>query len=292
MYHDFKAILIYYCYRLKTVYIILDDANYAKIYCSEIELKTINSEEGEYTAPIYLYEKDSSANGENYVIKWEPFSNDKDCSNNNKIFEHNCYLKFFVKWSNAKLPNPLSKNELLQFTNLNENLNNSKKSNSKKNDKDSSKQLSISKNKDNGSNIKCISYTFMYSNNTRQQTEETTELVCPFCVVDCKNLYILIKHLKLCHDRFNFTFTPSGNIANIDITLNDSYDGTYSGSPHDVLNTSVAIFPRKFGPVRRTIVTNLLVCKPPKKKPCLSEFLEHDDDEINNQRSYIVGHNR
>lgn len=263
------------------------------MYCSEIELRNITNEEGEYNAPMYLHRKDSISNSDNVNIKWESIV-DSDEQPNQKLFDNNLFLKFYVKWSNSTLPNPLSKRDFFQLTNFDDDIpsKNKKESESKSVSKKHDIITKVSKNAVSGENIKCISYTFMYSNNTRQQTEETNELVCPFCVLDCKNLYILIKHLKLCHDRFNFTFTPSGENANIDITLNDSYDGTYTGSPHDVLNTRGTIFPRKFGPVRRTIVTNLLVCKPPKKKPCLSEFLENDEDEINNQRSYIVGHNR
>lgn len=269
------------------------------MYCSEIELKTITSEEGEYNAPMYLHQKDCMSSSDDYNIRWKPIA-EADGHPINKMIDNNIFLKFYIKWSNSTLPNPLSRHDFLQLTTFDDcvYVNSKKKSENKspvkKYDREGPiKPLCESKHLVNGgNNIRCISYTFMYSNNTRQQTEETNELVCPFCVLDCKNLYILIKHLKLCHDRFNFTFTPSGENANIDISLNDSYDGTYNGSPHDVLSTCGTLFPRKFGPVRRTIVTKLLVCKPPKKKPCLSEFLEHDEDEINNQRSYIVGHNR
>ncbi|KAL5282346.1 SUZ12 family protein [Megaselia abdita] len=261
----------------------------SKMYCSEIELTTITSEEGEYNAPMYLHHG-SSLNESDYNIRWEAFTNDQ-----RNIFDNNLFLKFYVKWSNTILPNPISRHDFFHLTNFDDLISvNTKKTfgNMSIIDKNRREYVCNSKDALNGENIKCISYTFMYSNNTRQQTEETNELVCPFCVLDCKTLYILIKHLKLSHDRFNFTFTPSGDSANIDISLNDSYDGTYTGSPHDVLTICGTIFPRKFGPVRRTTVTKLLVCKPPKRKPCLSEFLEHDEDEINNQRSYIVGHNR
>jgi hypothetical protein len=44
--------------------------------------------------------------------------------------------------------------------------------------------------------------------------------------------------------------------------------------------------------VRRTSVSNILVCRPKRPKPSLSEFLELDENEFDGQRPYITGHNR
>lgn len=138
-----------------------------------------------------------------------------------------------------------------------------------------------------------IIYNFLYSNNTRQQTEYTQEVICPWCGLDCMRLYSLLKHLKLCHARFNFTYQPAaGNGARIDVTINDSYDGSYAGSPYDLAGPSGCSFARTCGPVRRTSVTNLLVCRPRRQKTCLDEFLELDEDDLSNQRPYVTGHNR
>ncbi|CAD7006131.1 unnamed protein product [Ceratitis capitata] len=137
-----------------------------------------------------------------------------------------------------------------------------------------------------------IVYNFLYSNNTRQQTEYTQEVICPWCGLDCLRLYALLKHLKLCHARFNFTYQPAGSGARIDVTINDSYDGSYAGSPYDLAGPSGCSFARTCGPVRRTTVTNLLVCRPRRQKTCLDEFLELDEDDLSNQRPYITGHNR
>ncbi|XP_067648345.1 polycomb protein Su(z)12 isoform X2 [Eurosta solidaginis] len=137
-----------------------------------------------------------------------------------------------------------------------------------------------------------IVYNFLYSNNTRQQTEYTQEVICPWCGLDCLRLYALLKHLKLCHARFNFTYQPAGNGARIDVTINDSYDGSYAGSPYDLAGPSGSSFARTCGPVRRTSVTNLLVCRPRRQKTCLDEFLVLDEDDLSNQRPYITGHNR
>lgn len=147
-------------------------------------------------------------------------------------------------------------------------------------------------------NLNCekiqIVYNFLYSNNTRQQTEYTQEMTCPWCGIDCIRLYSLLKHLKLCHSRFNFTYQPGGvdNGARIDVTINDAYDGSYAGSPYDLAGSSGCSFARTCGPVRRTSVTNLLVCRPRRQKTCLDEFLVLDEDDLSNQRPYITGHNR
>lgn len=54
-----------------------------------------------------------------------------------------------------------------------------------------------------------IVYQFLYNNNSRQQTEACEDLHCPWCSLDCSTLYALLKHLKLCHSRFTFTYVVS-----------------------------------------------------------------------------------
>lgn len=58
-----------------------------------------------------------------------------------------------------------------------------------------------------------IFYQFIYNNNTRQQTEAREDLYCPWCSIDCRKLYSLLKHLKLCHRRFIFTYAVSTEIS-------------------------------------------------------------------------------
>lgn len=50
---------------------------------------------------------------------------------------------------------------------------------------------------------------FLYNNNTRQQTEARDDLHCPWCTLNCRKLYSLLKHLKLCHSRFIFNYVVS-----------------------------------------------------------------------------------
>lgn len=133
-----------------------------------------------------------------------------------------------------------------------------------------------------------VDYCFIYNNNTRQQTQACDFYTCPWCKLNCMVLYSLLKHLKLCHARFSFTYVPSsGPRTRIDVCINELYDGSYTGSPHDLVSGV-----SRAGPVRRTVVTRILVCRPRRKKPSLSEFLEVDENELNSQRPYITGHNR
>nr|CAH7754506.1 unnamed protein product [Callosobruchus chinensis] len=137
-----------------------------------------------------------------------------------------------------------------------------------------------------------IVYQFVYNNNSRQQTEACEDLHCPWCSLHCNTLYTLLKHLKLCHSRFTFTYVPISVGARIDVAINEMYDGSYTGSPHDLISQpSVCAFSRN-GPVRRASVTHILVCHPKRPKPSLSEFLELDDCEFDGQRPFITGHNR
>lgn len=136
-----------------------------------------------------------------------------------------------------------------------------------------------------------IAFQFIYNNISRQSTEPSPSLECPWCHVNCMSLYSLLKHLQLCHARFCFNFVQVGNVARIDVSINDSFDGSYMGSPHDLVGPAGFAFTRS-GPVRRTSVTHILVCRPRRLKPSLSEFVELEENEINGQRPYITGHNR
>ncbi|XP_064423584.1 polycomb protein suz12-B isoform X2 [Latimeria chalumnae] len=136
-----------------------------------------------------------------------------------------------------------------------------------------------------------IFYQFLYNNNTRQQTEARDDLHCPWCTLNCRKLYSLLKHLKLCHSRFIFNYVPHPKGARIDVSINECYDGSYAGNPQDIHRQPGFAFSRN-GPVKRTPITHILVCRPKRTKPSLSEFLESEDGEVEQQRTYISGHNR
>ncbi|KAG7205440.1 hypothetical protein KM043_007432 [Ampulex compressa] len=137
-----------------------------------------------------------------------------------------------------------------------------------------------------------IVYQFLYNNNSRQQTEACEDLHCPWCSLDCGKLYSLLKHLKLCHSRFTFAYVPIPQGTRIDVAINECYDGSYAGSPHELISQPSSVAFSRTGPTRRTSVTNILVCRPKRTKPSLSEFLELDENEFESQRPYITGHNR
>ncbi|KAF3699749.1 Polycomb protein suz12 Suppressor of zeste 12 protein -like protein [Channa argus] len=136
-----------------------------------------------------------------------------------------------------------------------------------------------------------IFYQFQYNNNTRQQTEARDDLHCPWCTLNCRKLYSLLKHLKLSHSRFIFNYVPHPKGAKIEVSINECYDGSYAGNPQDIHSQPGFAFSRN-GPVKRTAVTHVLVCRPKRMKPSLSEFLESEEGDRELQRTYISGHNR
>lgn len=136
-----------------------------------------------------------------------------------------------------------------------------------------------------------IFYQFLYNNNTRQQTEARDDLHCPWCTLNCRQLYSLLKHLKLCHSRFIFNYVHHPKGARIDVSINECYDGSYAGNPQDIHRQPGFAFSRN-GPVKRTPITHILVCRPKRTKPCMTEFQESEDGEVEQQRTYSSGHNR
>ncbi|KAG2461173.1 SUZ12 protein, partial [Polypterus senegalus] len=105
-------------------------------------------------------------------------------------------------------------------------------------------------------------------------------------------------------------YQPHPKGARIDVSINECYDGSYVGNPQDIHSQPGFAFSRN-GPVKRTPVTHILVCRfyyimpeekksnlsafasrPKRTKPSLSEFLESEDGEVEQQRTYISGHNR
>jgi len=140
-----------------------------------------------------------------------------------------------------------------------------------------------------------IVYQFLYNNNSRQLTEAREDLHCPWCGLNCLILVSLLKHLKLCHPRFLFTYVPMSDCARIDVSVSELFDSTYVGNPHDMISQPPGYAFSRNGPVQRTSITIILVFKPKRSPPSLSEFLEFEDNEnahFENQRPFISGHNR
>ncbi|XP_052789005.1 polycomb protein suz12-like [Mya arenaria] len=135
-----------------------------------------------------------------------------------------------------------------------------------------------------------VVYNFLYDENTRQQTDAREDLVCPWCTINSGDLYSLLKHLRLCHPRLNFIYTPTPTGHQIDVSLNDCYDGAYAGNPQD-LNSHLGFAFHRLGPVQRTSITHVIVYRPKIPSQTLQEFFEPEKE---NQvcRQIIQGHNR
>uniref|UniRef100_A0A674B7N1 SUZ12 polycomb repressive complex 2 subunit n=1 Tax=Salmo trutta TaxID=8032 RepID=A0A674B7N1_SALTR len=119
------------------------------------------------------------------------------------------------------------------------------------------------------------------------------DLHCPWCTLNCRRLYSLLKHLKLAHSRFIFNYVPHPKGARIDVSINERYDGAYAGNPQDIHSQPGFAFSRN-GPVKRSPVTHILVCRPKRVlPPSLCEFLEADGEGgEGDQQRIIPGHNR
>ena len=137
-----------------------------------------------------------------------------------------------------------------------------------------------------------VIYQFLFNNNTRQQTKPQNDLFCPWCSLNCQRLYSLIKHLKLCHNRFTFTYVPDMKCARIDVSINECYDGSYAGNPHDLSYSNTGFAFSRNGPVRRNPVTHVIVCRPKRFPHSMSEFDEPDEEDGLNGRIHTTGHNR
>lgn len=129
-------------------------------------------------------------------------------------------------------------------------------------------------------------FQFIVNQSIKQRMEERSDFVCPWCSVNCIRMYSLMKHLKLCHARFVFQYIEESPVRRIDVYVNELYDGSYSGAPHDVI-----LGGSKGNPTRRNVATSNMVFKPRKPTFKMSEFAENDDNDLET-RQYFIGHNR
>ncbi|KAL0822366.1 hypothetical protein ABMA28_004460 [Loxostege sticticalis] len=250
------------------------------------------------------------------MAQWETIPNENDLhteTNPFDIFKVRPLLKLKLSWSQEPTNGLVNRPKLYQ---QNSETNGIKKEAGTSKDRHSMQKCSTNDIKngekskpepsDGESKRQQIIYQFLYNNNSRQQTEACDDLHCPWCSLDCGTLYSLLKHLKLCHSRFNFTYFPIPGGARIDVSINELYDGSYTGSPHDLIagagrgcgsTAAGGTSGPRAGPTRRTSLTHVLVCRMrPRRRPArhsLAEFLELDDSEVvEAQRPYLTGHNR
>lgn len=125
-------------------------------------------------------------------------------------------------------------------------------------------------------NIQCLVYQFIHKN-YRQKTELWDRLKCPWCSLKTVNLYTLLKHLTLCHCRFKFKYVPGTSELRIDVYVNKRDDERV-----DPFSRSATGF-RGQEPHKRRVMTAVLVNRPERIRPRLTEFLNID---INPKRSF------
>ncbi|RVE50728.1 hypothetical protein evm_004638 [Chilo suppressalis] len=240
------------------------------------------------------------------MAQWETIPNENDLqsdSNPFDIFKVRPLLKLKLSWSQEPTNGLVNRPKLYQQSNetngIKKDANGSKDRHSmQKGGTSEVKNGEKSKESNEGeSKRQQIIYQFLYNNNSRQQTEACDDLHCPWCSLDCGTLYSLLKHLKLCHSRFNFTYFPIPGGARIDVSINELYDGSYTGSPHDLIAGAGRGRGGARGPARRTTLTHVLAWRPRARRRAhrhsLAEFLELDDSELlEAQRPYLTGHNR
>lgn len=272
-----------------------------KIYSAELTVYDKHNRcylsDGDYDIVVQDYAQAVYRNGHKKHSSWENVSDLMETCNNIDAYMKGAILKFKLNWSHEACAKLVERPKLYPLDNKE---NNPGLANG---------EVAGILGEAEPEKLQIV-YQFVYNNNSRQQTEACEDLHCPWCSINCNELYTLLKHLKLCHSRFAFTYVPISVGARIDVAINEMYDGSYTGdtlsltqnplycqrfglgSPHDLIaQSSVCAFSRN-GPVRRASVTHILVCHPKRPKPSLSEFLELDDCEYDGQRPFITGHNR
>lgn len=247
---------------------------------------------------MYFENGFESENIEEYVLKMF------------ESYEKKPKLVVFLQWSNQQAENNLVlyKPKLLPHLEFNAgviiengNLNSAGDKNLNNNesmdvDEEDDKQVCTKKEAEEDQENVNFVFNFTYAN-SRQMTEVRNHFMCTLCSLNCMRMYSLLKHLKLCHNRFLFTYVPSqnGSLARIDVTINEKFDGSYVGSAHDLLNSYV--IKRTKVPKKRDVCTQVLVFPKTvgqlRRQPHhLSEFMEADADDMDGARPHITGHNR
>lgn len=199
------------------------------------------------------------------------------------VFDNSPKIQIYMEWKREKMFNKsISRPVFLNELHLNNN-----KENSCVNVPNENGPFAFQHKVETSAVEKATPYAYQFvMPNSKQRFKERTDFICPWCSLNCIRMYSLMKHLKLCHSRFLFQLVNEVPIQRIDVYVNELYDGSYSGAPHDVLLGS------QRGPTRRTVVTSIMVFHPRRPTYNLSEFQEADDGELDQQRQYISGHNR
>lgn len=135
-----------------------------------------------------------------------------------------------------------------------------------------------------------IYYRFIH-NNGGQLTISQQGYICPICYLKCMAPRALYLHLRCSHSRLKYTFTRETKNSRvelrIDVMVNETYDGSYSGNPFDLSHSTTGYAFSRNGPVRRTPVTTIMVSKRTKRGG-----IDPDDDDMDYIHPLVMGHDR
>lgn len=121
-------------------------------------------------------------------------------------------------------------------------------------------------------------YRFIYNNNLSQKTETCDTFLCPWCYLNCMSLHPLLMHLRLCHDRFKFSYTQQVRGIQVDVSINERYSCALSPTAADRSHQSSDINGMK--PCKRKSYTKVLVSRQRAKKSQSCRKFEELDEAI------------
>lgn len=117
-------------------------------------------------------------------------------------------------------------------------------------------------------------YRFIYNDDLSQKTEAWDEFLCPWCYLNCRSLHPLLMHLRLCHDRFKFAYTPKEDGIQVDVSINERYNCALS----PLKEKSVQSECKEERPYKRKPYTKVLVSRQrAKKRKSCTTFEELDE---------------
>lgn len=105
-------------------------------------------------------------------------------------------------------------------------------------------------------------YRFIYNDDLSQKTEAWDEFLCPWCYLNCISLHPLLMHLRLCHDRFKFSYTQKEDGIQLDVSINERYMCALSPLKENAIESNE----NDTKPCKRKPYTKVLVSRPRAKK--------------------------
>ncbi|KAI1291863.1 Polycomb protein Su(z)12 [Halotydeus destructor] len=228
----------------------------------------------------------------NLNFAWKHLTHPEGSENLERPFKDFPVLRLKVSWTDIEAEQPISKCKV-EEADMDNSVNSTTLKCANGNRSDSDKTCMETLNSFSIPKQVRIAYRFFH-NSDLQTTVSQEDFQCPWCGINCLEFRPLCYHLKYCHSRLNFTFGGNPNglrfDGKIDITLNESFDGSYSGNPYDLsLATTGFAFSRN-GPVRRTPVTCVLVGGKASKRN--HGNADPDDDESDLVNPLVMGHDR